>query len=300
MNPVVTAFMHEPTGSLTYVVQEPDGPQCAVVDPVLDYDDGASRTSTASIDPVIACIREHGLTVDWILETHAHADRLSAAQDVKAQCGGRIAIGEHIVQVQQIWKEILNLGDEFKADGSHFDHLFKEGERFRVGALEGHVLYTPGHTQADVTYLIGDTAFIGDTLFMTDYGSARADFPGGDAHVLYRSIQKLYALPPETRLFLCHDYLTEKRQIHRWETTMAEQQEHNIHINAATSEETYVQFRNGRDKQLATPKLLFPSVEINMRAGQFPPPESNGRSYLKIPITRAKAISAAAPGSNNP
>lgn len=287
MNPIVTAFIHEPTGSLTYVVQEPDGFHCAVVDPVLDYDNQASRTSTASIDPVIAFIRERGLTVEWILETHAHADRLSAAQDVKAQCGGPIGIGEHIVMVQRIWKRILNLGTEFRADGSEFDHLFKEGERFRIGALEGHVLYTPGHTQADVTYLIGDTAFIGDTVFMTDYGSARADFPGGDARALFRSIQKLYALPSETRLFLCHDYLTEKRQTHRWETTVAEQQEHNIQINAATSEEGYVRFRTERDKGLATPTLLFASVEINMRAGQFPPPESNGRSYLKVPITRA-------------
>ncbi|MGH6949542.1 MAG: MBL fold metallo-hydrolase [Gammaproteobacteria bacterium] len=287
MNPIVTAFMHDRTGSLTYVVQEPDGPRCAVVDPVLDYDNGASQTSTASIDPVIVCIRKHGLTCDWILETHAHADRLSAAQDVKARCGGRIGIGEHIVQVQQIWKRILNLGNEFMANGSQFDHLFKEGDRFRIGALKGYVLYTPGHTQADVTYLIGDAAFIGDTLFMTDYGSARADFPGGDARALYRSIQKLYALPPRTRLFLCHDYLAEKRQTHRWETTVAEQQEHNIQINATTSEEAYVEFRNARDKQLATPKLLFPSLEINMRAGQFPPPESNGRSYLKVPITRA-------------
>ncbi len=290
MNPIVTAFMHEPTGSLTYVVRELDGSRCAVVDPVLDYDNQASRTSTASIEPVIAFIRERGLTIDWILETHAHADRLSAAQDVKAQCGGQIGIGEHIVEVQQIWKGILNLGNEFRADGSEFDHLFKEGERFRIGALEGHVLYTPGHTRADVTYLIGDAAFIGDTLFMTDYGSARADFPGGDARTLYRSIQKLYALPSETRLLLCHDYLTEKRQTHRWETTVAEQREHNIQINSATSEEPYVQFRNARDKQLATPKLLFPSVEINMRAGQFPPPESNGRSYLKIPITRAESL----------
>ncbi|MGH8467434.1 MAG: MBL fold metallo-hydrolase [Gammaproteobacteria bacterium] len=286
MNPIVTAFMHEPTGSLTYVVREPHGPHCAVVDPVLDYDNGASRTSTASIEPVIAWIRAHGLTVHWILETHGHADRLSAAQEVKAQCGGRIAIGEHIVEVQQTWKRILNLGNELRADGSQFDHLFEEEERFRIGALEAHVLYTPGHTRADVTYLIGDAAFIGDTLFMTDYGSARADFPGGDARMLYRSIQKLYALAPETRLFLCHDYLTEKRRTHRWETAVAEQQEHNIQINAATSEEDYVRFRNARDKQLATPKLLFPSLEINIRAGQFPPPESNGRCYLKVPINR--------------
>ncbi|MFH0342490.1 MAG: MBL fold metallo-hydrolase [Chromatiales bacterium] len=287
MNPIVTAFMHEPTASLTYVVQEPEGPHCAVVDPVLDYESGASRTSTASIEPVIGFVRERGLTVDWILETHAHADRLSAAQDVKARCGGQIAIGEHIVEVQQTWKRILNLSDELRADGSEFDHLFKEEERFQIGALEGHVLYTPGHTQADVTYLFGDTAFIGDTLFMTDYGSARADFPGGDARTLYRSIQKLYALPPQTRLFLCHDYLTEKRREHRWETTVAEHREHNVQITATTSEEGYVRFRAERDKGLATPKLLFPSLEVNMRAGQFPPPESNGRSYLKIPITRA-------------
>ncbi|MGH8507208.1 MAG: MBL fold metallo-hydrolase [Gammaproteobacteria bacterium] len=290
MNPIVTAFIHAPTGSLSYVVQEPDGPRCAVVDPVLDYDNEGSRTSTASIEPVIACIRERRLTVDWILETHAHADRLSAAQELKVQCGGRIGIGEHIVEVQQIWKRMLNLGNEFRADGSEFDHLFKEDERFRIGPLEGQVLYTPGHTQADVTYLLRDIAFVGDTLFMTDYGSARADFPGGDAHTLYRSIQKLYALPPETRLFLCHDYLTEKRQAHRWETTVAEQREYNIQINAGTTEEAYVQFRNARDKQLAAPKLLFPSVEINIRAGRFPPPESNGRSYLKVPITRAERL----------
>ncbi|MFH0341159.1 MAG: MBL fold metallo-hydrolase [Chromatiales bacterium] len=198
---LITAFMHEPTGSLTYVVRDPERRHCAVVDPVLDYDNQASRTSTASIDPVLACIRKNGLTVDWILETHAHADRLSAAQDVKAQCGGRIGIGEHIVAVQQRRKHILNLGNEFRADGSEFDHLFREGERVRIGPLEGQVLYTPGHTQADVTYLFGNVAFIGDTLFMTDYGSARADFPGGDAHTLYRSIQKLYGLPSETPAF---------------------------------------------------------------------------------------------------
>ncbi len=286
MKPIVTAFVHEPTASLTYVVREPEGPHCAVVDPVLDYDNQASRTSTASVDPVIAFVREQALTVEWILETHAHADRLSAAQDVRAQCGGRIAIGEHIVEVQQTWKRILNLGDEFRADGSEFDHLFKEGDSLRIGALEGHVIYTPGHTKADVTYLIADAAFIGETLFMTDYGSARADFPGGDARALYHSIQRLYALPPETRLFLCHDYLTPTRQAHRWETTVAEQRAHNIQITAATGEEDYVKFRSERDRGLATPKLLYASVQVNMRAGQFPPPERNGRSYLKVPIKR--------------
>jgi glyoxylase-like metal-dependent hydrolase (beta-lactamase superfamily II) len=286
MNPIVTAFIHEPTASLTYVVREPDGSHCAVIDPVLDYDNQASRTDTASIDSVLGLVRAEGLTVDWILETHAHADRLSAAQDVRAQCDGRVAIGEHIVEVQETWKRILNLGGEFRADGSEFDHLFKEGERFRIGVLEATILYTPGHTKGDVTYLIGDAAFIGDTLFMTDYGSARADFPGGDARVLYRSIQKLYALPPETRLFLCHDYLTEKRRVHRFETTVAEQKQHNVQINAATREEDYVRFRTERDRSLATPKLLFASVQINIRAGRFPPPESNGRSYLKVPIKR--------------
>ncbi len=284
MNPIVIGFVHEPSASLTYVVREPDGIHCAIVDPVLDYDNQASRISTSSVEPVIAFIKAEGLTVDWILETHAHADRLSAAQDVKARCGGRIAIGEHIVEVQATWKRILNLGEEFKADGSEFDHRFKEGEHFSIGALDASVLYTPGHTKADVTYLIENAAFIGDTLFMTDYGSARADFPGGDARTLYRSIQRLYALPPETRLFLCHDYLTEKRPVHRFETTVAEQKAHNIQINAETREEDYVRFRIERDKGLATPKLLFPSVQVNMRAGRFPPAESNGRSYLKIPI----------------
>ena len=188
--------------------------------------------------------------------------------------------------MQETWKRILNLGGEFRAEGSEFDHLFKEGERFRIGALEATILYTPGHTNGDVTYLIGDAAFIGDTLFMTDYGSARADFPGGDAWALYRSIQRLYALPPETRLFLCHDYLTEKRRVHRFETTVAEQKQHNVQINAATREEDYVRFRSERDRGLATPKLLFASVQVNIRAGRFPPAESNGQSYLKIPIKR--------------
>ncbi len=286
MKPIVTAFVHEPSASLSYVVREPDGRRCAVVDPVLAYDPASSRSATAAVEPVIAFIRDAGLTLDWIIETHAHADRLSAAQEVKARCWGRIGIGAHIVEVQETWKRILNLGEEFKADGSDFDHLFEEGERFSIGALEGSVLYTPGHTKADVTYLIGDAAFIGDTLFMTDYGSARADFPGGDARALYRSIQRLYALPPETRLFLCHDYLTEKRPVHRCETLVSEQKAHNIQIDATTGEEDYVRFRTERDKGLATPKLLFASVQVNMRAGRFPPAESNGRSYLKVPIRR--------------
>jgi glyoxylase-like metal-dependent hydrolase (beta-lactamase superfamily II) len=278
MNPRVTPFIHELSSSLTYVVNEPDGDRCAVVDPVLDYDNQASRTSTSAADKVIAHIRQNRLKVEWILETHAHADRLSDAPYVKQQLGGRIGIGEHIVDVQKTWKSLLNLGDEFKADGSEFDHLFKDGEQFSIGTLSGRVLYTPGHTKADVTYVIGDT------LFMTDYGAARADFPGGDARALYRSIQKLFALPLETRLFLCHDYLTPMRQSHRWETSVAEQREKNIQINAATTEDEFVKFRTERDKQLATPKLLFASVQINMRTGRLPPPEANGRSYLKIPI----------------
>jgi glyoxylase-like metal-dependent hydrolase (beta-lactamase superfamily II) len=274
MNPRVTPFIHEPSSSLTYVVNEPDGERCAVVDPVLDYDNQASRTGTSAADEVIAHVRQHRLKVEWILETHAHADRLTAAPYVKQQLGGRIGIGEHIVDVQKTWKSLLNLGDEFKADGSQFDHLFKDGEQFSIGMLRGRVLYTPGHTKADVAYVIGDAAFIGDTLFITDYGAARADFPGGDARALYHSIQKLFALPPETRLFLCHDYLTPTRQSHRWETSLAEQREKNVQINAATTEDEFVKFRTERDKQLASPKLLFASVQINMRAGCLPPPEA--------------------------
>jgi len=284
MNPKVTGFFHPPSASITYVVAEPEGARCAIIDPVLDFDHGAARTSTAAADKVVDFVRRNGFRVEWVLETHVHADRLSAASYINERLGGRIGIGERIVNVQKTWKGTLNLGDEFKDDGSAFDHLFKEGERFTIGALAGEVLYTPGHTAADVTYVIGDTAFIGDTLFMSDYGTARADFPGGDARELYHSIRRILALPPETRLFLCHDYLGPGRAEHKWETTVAEQRAHNVHVHDGVTEDAFVKLRTERDKLLATPPLLFAAVQVNMRAGRLPAPEANGVSYLKIPV----------------
>ena len=232
-------------------------------------------------------MREAGprLTIEWVLETHAHADHLSAAPYLKDQLGGRIGIGQRITEVQKLFKNLFNVEKTFNTDGSQFDQLFAEGERFRVGALEGHVLYTPGHTPACVTYVIGDAAFVGDTLFMPDGGTARADFPGGDAATLYRSIEKILALPPETRLFVCHDYGPGGRAI-AWETTVAEQRAQNIHVRAGVSEPEFVKMRTERDKTLAVPQLLIPSIQVNMRAGELPPPEDNGISYIKIPLNR--------------
>lgn len=280
----VTPFLHESTSTISYVLADPESRQCAVIDPVLDYDPGSSTIDTGSADRIIAYIRDNGLEVQWILETHAHADHLSAAVYLRKILGGRSAIGEHIIEVQKTWKELLNLEDEFSVDGSQFDKLFADGETFRIGAIECRVLYTPGHTRADITYLVEDMAFIGDTLFMPDYGSARADFPGGDAHMLYASIQKLYALPDQTRLFLCHDYLTVRRDKHCWETTVAEQKAGNIRINAQTSEQSFVEFRQAQDRGLPAPRLLFPSVQVNIRGGHPPLPEANGKTYLKIPL----------------
>lgn len=285
MTPHVTAFFDEATYTVSYVVREPDGPHAAIIDSVLDFDPKSGRTSTASADRIIAFVREHGLTIDWILETHAHADHLSAAPYLKAALGGRIGIGEHITEVQQIFKKIFNLEKTFNTDGAQFDHLFREGEEFRIGGMTARVMHTPGHTPADVTYVIGDAAFVGDTLFMPDYGTARADFPGGDARRLYRSIRRLLEeLPPETRLFLCHDYKAPGRDHYAWETTVAEERAHNLHVHDGVSEEEFVAMRTARDKTLAMPLLLLPSVQVNIRAGQLPPPEDNGVSYLKIPV----------------
>lgn len=285
MTPHVTAFFDEATYTVSYVVREPDGPRAAIIDSVLDFDPKSGRTSTASADRIIAFVREHGLTVDWILETHAHADHLSAAPYLKAALGGRIGIGEHITEVQQIFKKIFNLEKTFNTDGAQFDHLFREGEEFRIGGMTARVMHTPGHTPADVTYVIGDAAFVGDTLFMPDYGTARADFPGGDARRLYRSIRRLLEeLPPETRLFLCHDYKASGRDHYAWETTVAEERAHNLHVHDGVSEEEFVAMRTARDKTLAMPVLLLPSVQVNIRAGQLLPPEDNGVSYLKIPV----------------
>lgn len=284
MNPHVTAFFHEDSNTVTYVVAEPAGTHCAIIDSVLDFDAKSGRTGTRSADAVCDFVRQQGLTVDWILETHAHADHLSAAPYLKERLGGRIGIGMHITNVQSIFKKLFNAEAEFATDGSQFDHLFRDGEVFAIGALTARVLHTPGHTPACVTYVIGDAAFVGDTLFMPDYGTARTDFPGGDAATLYRSIQKILALPPTTRLFMCHDYKADGRDEYVWETTVAEERAHNIHIHEGVSEADFVKLRLARDKASDTPRLLFPSIQVNMRAGHLPPPEDNGRSYLKIPL----------------
>lgn len=285
MNPEVASFFHEESNTICHVVREAGGRHAAIIDAALDFDQAAGRTRTTFADGIIAFVRAHDLVVDWILETHAHADHLSAAPHLRSVLGGRIGIGEHITEVQKLFKKLFNVEKTFNTDGSQFDHLFADGERFRIGALEGQVLYTPGHTPACVTYVIGNTAFIGDTLFMPDGGTARADFPGGDAGALYRSIEKILALPPETRLFICHDYGPGGRAI-AWETTVAEERARNIHVREGVSEAEFVEMRTARDQTLAVPKLLMPSIQVNMRAGELPPPEDNGVSYIKIPLNR--------------
>jgi len=281
-NPEVKPFLHEQSSTWTYVVH--DGRTAAIVDPALDYDYRSGRTDTRSAQEVAAFVRDAGLSVEWILETHAHADHLSAAPFLKRELGGRIAIGEGIRKVQTTFKGLLNLEPAFATDGTQFDHLFSNGETFRIGTLEGRVIPTPGHTNDSVTYLIGDAAFVGDSLFMPDGGTARCDFPGGDAHVLYQSIQHLYALPPGTRVFVCHDYGPGGRE-RQCETTIAAQRAGNIHVRDGVSEAEFVELRTRRDATLAVPDLLYPSVQVNVRAGELPPPESNGRRYLKIPVT---------------
>jgi glyoxylase-like metal-dependent hydrolase (beta-lactamase superfamily II) len=286
MSPVVTTFFHEPTFTATHVVREPAGPAAAIVDPVLDYDAAAGRTSTKSADALVAFVQERGLAVTWILETHAHADHLSAAAYLRDKLGAKVAIGAEIGRVQKTFAGLFHFEPGFKTDGSQFDRLFKDGDTFRIGALEARVLHTPGHTPACVTYLVGDAAFVGDTIFMPDYGTARADFPGGDAATLYRSIRRVLDLPPETRLFLCHDYKAPGRERFRWETTVAAERAGNIHVRDGITEAEFVAMRTRRDAGLAVPNLLFPSVQVNIRAGKLPPPEANGTAYLKIPLNR--------------
>ena len=282
--PDVKAFFDPATNTVSYVVCDPQTKQAAIVDSVLDYDPKSGRTSRASADAVIAYVREQGLTVQWILETHVHADHLSAAPYLKDQVGGTLAIGSNIRTVQDVFGKVFNAGTEFARDGSQFDRLFEDGERFMLGRIEAKAIHTPGHTPACMTYVIGDAGFVGDTLFMPDYGTARCDFPGGDAHQLYRSIQTLYALPDETRLFLCHDYLPEGRDTYQWETTIGAQKAGNIHVHQGVSEEAFVAMRTARDATLAMPVLILPSVQVNMRAGHMPPAEDNGLTYLKIPV----------------
>jgi len=282
--PQIKAFFDEPTFTVTYVVHDPESLRAAIIDSVLDYDPASGRTSFSAADAVLGYVKEKGLSVDWHLETHAHADHLSAAPYLQQKLGGKIAIGEHIVTVQQTFGKLFNAGSDFERDGSDFDHLWKDGDRFRIGNLDVTVLHVPGHTPACIAYVIGDAVFVGDTMFMPDYGTARADFPGGDARTLYQSAMRLLSLPPETRLFMCHDYLPEGRKDYVWETTVEAERKANVHIHEGVSEDEFVAMREARDKTLAMPRLILPSVQVNMRAGHLPPAEDNGVTYLKIPV----------------
>lgn len=286
--PIVTHFFDEPTNTFSYVVQDPDSTACAIIDSVLDFDYAAGRTDVRSADEIIAFIHHRQLDVTWILETHVHADHLSAAPYLHEKLGGKTGIGAKIVEVQEIFGKAFNAGSEFARDGSQFDALFNEGDVFSIGGLQGKVLHTPGHTPACLTYVIGDAAFVGDTLFMPDYGTARCDFPGGDARTLYHSIQKVLALPEQTRLFLCHDYKAPDRDTFQHETSVAEQRQANVHVHEGISEEAFVKMRTERDATLGMPRLIIPSVQVNMRAGHMPPAEDNGDVYLKVPINKFK------------
>jgi glyoxylase-like metal-dependent hydrolase (beta-lactamase superfamily II) len=281
--PSVTAFFDEATFTVTYVVADPGSAHAAIVDPVLDYDPASGRTSTASADRVAAFIGDNGLSIDWILETHVHADHLSAAPYLREKLGGRIAIGRNVTAVQDTFGGVFNIED-LATDGSQFDHLFGDGDEFSIGSIAGSIIGTPGHTPACITYVMGDAAFVGDTLFMPDFGTARTDFPGGDAGMLYDSIQKILALPGDTRLFMCHDYKAPGRDEFAWETTVAEQRDANVHINRNVSRDEFVAMREGRDAELGMPKLILPSIQVNVRAGRLPEPEANGVRYLKIPL----------------
>ena len=283
MNPDIRTFFDEATFTATHVVWDPETKRAAIIDSVHDYDPKSGRTDTASADAVIAFVQQEGLEVDWILETHVHADHLTAAPYLQEKLGGRIGIGAKVAVVQGVFKSVFNAEDAFATDGRQFDRLFEDGEQFQIGDLMVEVMHTPGHTPACVTYVVGDAAFVGDTLFMPDFGTARCDFPGGDARQLYRSIKRILALPPETRLFLCHDYGPGGRA-YEWVTTVAAQREKNIHVNDSVDEDDFVAMRTERDKQLSMPVLILPSVQVNMRAGVMPPPEANGISYLKLPV----------------
>lgn len=289
--PIIEAFFDPATNTISYLVADPATRLAAVIDPVLDYDPKSGEVDGSSVEAVLGAAARHGFSIVWALETHAHADHLSGAPLIKARTGARIGIGEHIKDVQRIFRPIFNMND-LKTDGSDFDHLFADGERFAIGELEVEVMYTPGHTPADISYRIADAVFVGDTLFMPDYGTARTDFPGGDARQLYRSIQRLLALPPTTRLFMCHDYKAPGRDTYAWETTVAAERDGNVHVGAGRSEDAFVAMRKERDATLAAPTLLLPSIQVNIRAGAFPPAEDNGVRYLRIPV-RFKANAAA-------
>ena len=282
--PMVQGFFDDATNTISYVVWDPSTDKAAIVDSLLDFDQASGRTSTQSADQLIAFVRDKGLTVEWIIDTHVHADHLTAAPYIKSQLGGRTGIGEHISTVQKVFARIFNEGQSFHTDGSQFDHLFKDGETYRIGTIEAKAIHTPGHTPACMSHLIGDALFVGDTIFMPDFGTARGDFPGGDAGTLFDSIQKLFSLPDETRVFLCHDYKAPGRDEFVWETTIGEEKAHNIHVKTGTTREAFIKMRTERDATLAMPKLILPSVQINMRAGNLPEPEDNGQRYMKLPI----------------
>jgi glyoxylase-like metal-dependent hydrolase (beta-lactamase superfamily II) len=282
-SPDIRSFFHEPTNTVSYLVSDKRTNTAAVIDPVLDFDQRSGEGATDSADAILAASKEAGLTIAWVLETHAHADHLSAADYIKRKTGARVAIGNRICEVQRIFRPIFNLAD-LKGDGSEFDHLFADGDHFHIGSLEVEVFHTPGHTPASVSYKVGNAVFVGDTLFMPDQGTARADFPGGSARVLYRSIRRLLSLPDETRLFMCHDYKAQGRDTYAWETTVGEEKARNIHVREDVSEDEFVAMREARDATLSPPLLLLPSIQINIRAGRLPAAENNGVRYLKIPM----------------
>jgi len=284
MTPNVEGFFDEATNTISYVVSDPTSSACAVIDSVLDFDQASGRTDTRAADRIASFVKDRDLTVAWLLETHVHADHLSAAPYLQEQLGGKIGIGDQITTVQEAFGKVFNAGTEFERDGSQFDRLFKEQDRFTIGDLSVFVLHTPGHTPACLTYVIGDAAFVGDTLFMPDFGTARCDFPGGSAELLWESIQKVLSLPDETRLFLCHDYKAPGRDDFAWETTVAEQKALNVHVGGAKTKEDFVKMRTERDAQLGMPKLIIPSIQVNMRAGRMPPADGNGKIYLKVPV----------------
>ena len=282
--PSIAGFFDEATNTISYVVHDPETREAAIIDSVLDYDAAAGRTSFGSADLIIEYVTKNDLKVTWLIETHAHADHISAAPYLQEKLGGKLAIGREIIRVQEVFGKLFNAGTDFERDGSQFDHLFDDGETFSIGGIEAIALHVPGHTPADMAFIIGDAAFVGDTIFMPDFGTARADFPGGDARQLFRSIRRLLSLPEETRLFLCHDYKAPGRDEYAWETTVGQQNRENVHVKKGVTEDEFVAMRTARDRTLDMPTLIMPSVQVNIRGGRLPEPEDNGVSYIKIPV----------------
>ncbi|WP_107851872.1 MBL fold metallo-hydrolase [Oceanimonas marisflavi] len=286
MHPLVTPFFDDATSTFSYVVRDPASASCAIIDAVLDFEYAGGTISTRSADALLAHIAQHRLQPEWILETHVHADHLSAAAYLRRQTGARLGIGAQITAVQNIFGERFNAGPDFATDGSQFDALFEDGDTITIGTLTGRAMHTPGHTPACLTYVFGDAAFVGDTLFMPDYGSARCDFPGGDAASLYRSVQRIFALPNDTRLFMCHDYKGPDRDHYQHQSSVEEQRRHNVHLRQGITQDEFVRLRRERDSTLPAPRLLLPSIQVNMRAGELPPAENNDQVYLKVPVNR--------------